>query len=228
MYFLCEIEDANNVIKIALPKNKIIGISINMIKSNNLYYNFALFNNKLYPILTHANLKKPKLKFFLIFEKFAFGITRIIKESKNEKIEIVEKELYNGVIIDENEEYYIYNLDKLVPPQEINYLKKEVQKQNKKKKHFIVIDNQYAIYINKIKTILTKKELINFPVNDFIGFVEYQKFIPIKLIKPGKFIIVLDNIGFQCSNIQTINGEVIEGKDEKILVSELGKFKIVE
>lgn len=227
MYYLCEIEDDNDLIKIALPKEKVIGISDKVVKSTKTC-DFALHKNKLYPILTHADLKNPKLKFFLIFKDFAFGITRLVKETKSTPIEIIKNELYTGLIKD-IEEYFIYNIEKLKPAQKVRYLdRNDNNKFDEGKFNYVIVDRKYAISINNILTILLSKEIVKYPMEKFIGFVEYKKIIPVKQVKEGKYVIITKDIAYQCSDIETANGKVLEGEDEKVLESNIGKFPILE
>ncbi|ANQ54074.1 hypothetical protein XJ44_06515 [Thermosipho affectus] len=227
MFFLCEIEDTNKIYKIALPKEKITGISSKLIKTPD-NVSFCLFANKLYPVYSHKNLKKPRLKFFLVFEKFAFGITRIIKETNYSPKKIENNDIYTGVIFDKDE-YFIYNIEKISVPHQIRTSTQNNEKKiGKDKKEYLILDEKFAIYKKNVVTILQSKEVIKFPVDKYIGFIEHKKIIPVKKITDGKHVVVTNHNAYQCNKIRLINGKVFESNDMKILKCDFGNLQILE
>ncbi|ABR31004.1 hypothetical protein SU69_05845 [Thermosipho melanesiensis] len=227
MYFLCEIEDKDKIYKIAVLKDKVIGISNSLIKSQ-LEIDFCLFEDRLYPIYTHNNLKNPNLKFYFVFEKFAFGITRIIKESEQHPKKIENNELYSGVIIEEDS-YFVYNLEKISPAHAVqNSLNSKKIKNKEEKKDYLVLDKTFAIHKTNVLSIMENSEIIIFPTSGYIGFVEYKEILPVKRIKDGKYVVITRNGAFQCKNIEITNGKLFQNKKNKILKCSFGNLKILE
>ncbi|MFN3691493.1 MAG: hypothetical protein ACK4R7_01250, partial [Fervidobacterium sp.] len=135
-FYLCEIEHTEfsdvEKIKIALQKDEILGITVKFHPGpeDSSIFGFAQYGNYLYPVVTHRKLKNPRFKYFLVFPKYAFAVTRIVQEVETDPIPIAtdldlskdpqfeEISEYTGLIKLDNDEYYVYNLNSAAFPKD--------------------------------------------------------------------------------------------------------------
>ncbi len=247
-FYACEIEYDKGSIKIAIEKSLINGISEKFIPGpeKDIIFGFAEHGNFLYPIVTHSKLSSPVLKYFLILQKYAFGVTRVIEEIEGEVISIspnlpIQKgskfefiSEYIGVVQKDSEFYYVYNIHNVELPVGAKVISSEEKEEKKakidfQKEEFIVIGEKYAVRKSNVKTILTSDLVTPYRFHGFDGFIDYKKIIPVKNIDEGKFIVVLDNIAYRSKKIILISGnELYHESGKKMLETDEGTYEIIE
>ncbi|MFN6991630.1 MAG: hypothetical protein ACK4MM_02790 [Fervidobacterium sp.] len=257
-FYLCEIEymDFSNVenIKIALQKDEVLGVTMKFYPGpegpkEDSIFGFAQYGNYLYPVVTHKDLKKPKLKYFLVFPKYAFAVTRVVQEvetepipiapdlvlSKNPSFEKVAE--YTGLIKISKEEYYVYNLNnvafpkdgKVIAVEDIEDTSKENVKQKNKEANFLIIGEKYAVKKENVKTILQSDLVAPYKFHGADGFIDYKKIIPVKELDTGRFVVVLQNEAYKTNKISLTSGKIFyhETSGKEILETAEGMFEII-
>ncbi|MBM7559341.1 hypothetical protein [Marinitoga litoralis] len=237
-YYICELVDNNNEsIKIAL-EDKIIGVSSEFIKKNieGNFLGYVKFKDHLYPALTLPDKKEFILKIFLIYKSFAFGVTNIIKNEKIDKIEKFNKEtlelfphlkIFSGYFEYNNEEIFIFNIDKVYDEIPENIVVKTPIKKKEEKEHVIkpnayVIDNKISILKNNIISIIDTSGFCPFKSDEYDGFVEYKnKIYNVKKTSDNpKWIVISKKMALLSEKIEFEYGEIFDSEDKKVL-----KFK---
>ncbi|KAF2956220.1 hypothetical protein [Marinitoga sp. 38H-ov] len=234
-YYICEIKDSkNNLIKIALV-NEIIGVSSKFVKKNieGNFLGYSKFKDKLYPVITIPENKEFILKFFLIYNSFAFGVSSIIKNIEVSEIEKFNSEtleqfphlrIFSGYFELDNEEIFVFNVNKVYEELPANFVVKNVEKDKEKKEDIInpnvfVIDNKYSILRNKIINIIDSSTFCSFKHGEFDGFIEYKNKIynVIKTSEKAKWIVVGEKVALLCEKIDFVYGEIFDSQDKKFL-----------
>lgn len=253
-FFLCEIEHKGGVHCLALPSSELIGVSTLFVPApqGERVFGFAEYEGRLYPIVTHAELEMPVFKYFAIYQKFAFGVTRILAEVESTPTPLTEKLFsealqdsrsedvlkdvshYSGIVVHEGQIYYVYNFTNLRPPVNANVVRarfsQKVEERQESIGNFILLGEKYAVRKDQVKTILSANLMTPFKVDQFDGFIDYGRIIPVISLDNGEHVVVLENIAYRTGKIQLANGVVLEHpeKGEKVLETDMGTFKIIE
>ncbi|MFN4224260.1 MAG: hypothetical protein ACK4E1_05605 [Fervidobacterium nodosum] len=247
-FYACEIEYDKGSIKIAIEKSLVSGISEKFIPGpeKDIIFGFAEHGNFLYPIVTHSKLSSPVLKYFIILQKYAFGVTRVIEEIEGEIIPIspnlpIQKgskfesiSEYIGVVQKDREFYYVYNIHNVELPIEARVISSEEKEEKKtkidsQKADFVVIGGKYAVRKSNVKTIVSFDLVTPYKFHGYDGFIDYKKIIPVKNIDEGKFIVVLDNIAYRTGKITLVSGnELYHESGKKMLETDEGTYEIIE
>jgi len=248
-FYLCEILHKTGNINIAIPVSEVRGIS------NELYeapeelsiFGFALYEEFLYPIVTHSDIENPVFKFFLILKEYAFGITRILEEieatptpfspsvpvDRDKQFERISE--YTGAINHEGKIYYVYNLYYVTLPKNATVVKKETReamgesKRERLTNRYIIIGKNFAVPIEKVKTILSADLITPFKTLEFDGFIDFGKTIPVKDLDGGKFVVILEDIGYRTSKLELLSGNILtqQATNERYLETPSGTYKIL-
>lgn len=253
-FFLCEIEHAKGSHLLALPTKNFLGVSATFVPApdGERAFGFAEYEERLYPVVTHADLEKPIFKYFAVYQNFAFGVTRILAEvestptpltktSPHESLastgcdEILrEVSHYTGIIVHEGQVYYVYNFSNVKVPNdaivEKVLLRKVTEQYTDTGGDFIVLGGKYAVRKDRVKTILSANLVTPFKTEEFDGFIDYERVIPVKNLDTGDYVVVLENVAYRTGKVYVVSGTVLEHpeKGEKILETDAGVFKIVE
>ncbi|MGQ9855344.1 MAG: hypothetical protein ACUVQF_01265 [Fervidobacterium sp.] len=258
-YYLCEIENDSGNVKIAIQKDLVLGISDKLLKGHDQVgiFGFAIHGEQLYPVVTHTNLNNPLFKFFLILREFAFGVTRIVEEVETTPIPVTNSiphdrgfekiAEYSGVIIHKENTYYVYNTYFVELPTNARVIERRMLsstdenrefKSNQERTHFsiteeyIVIGEKLAVSFKKVKNILPSSIMIHFKTDEFDGFVDYEKVLPVKDLDGGKFIVIVENLGYRTDNIRLTFGNILTHKTadgfETYLETPSGMYKLIE
>lgn len=254
-FYLCEIKHNKGTLNIAVEANGVIGIATKFHPGpdDGSVFGFVHHLNYLYPVVTHKEITNPLLKYFLILPNFAFGVTRIVQEilaepilitpdiavSKDQQFEKIAE--YTGLIIVNDETYYVYNLQNIQVPKEASVLptntfsKKDSIKATEEKHgienaEYLIIGNKYAVKKAKVKTILKSEFVTPYKFHDFDGFIDYKNIIPVKELDNGKFVVVLQNNAYKTNKISLTSGKVLihENTGKQILETEDGKYEIID
>jgi len=245
-FYICEIEHDKGNIQIALQKSEILGISDKFypgpFEKNS--FGFSLYGEYLYPVVTHSDLVSPIFKYFLIFPGFAFGVTRILQEidgtpiplspdiSSNEEIGFGKLSEYIGAIIIEDKPCYVYNTHNIQLPSNA-VIKKNQEKAEKLKKEtlgdFIVIGNTYALRKEAVKTILSAEFVTPFKIDNYDGFIDYGRIIPVINLDDGNHVVVLEDIAYRTGKVFQMSGNILtqETTKEEYLETLEGSYKIL-
>jgi len=190
-FYVCEIEHENGIIQVALSKSEIVGISDKFLPGpvEKGVLGFSLYGGYLYPVVTHSNIVGPIFKYFLIFPRFAFGVTRVVQEIQGKPtplspdIDLNSNEFeklseYTGAVIIEDKPYYVYNIYNVHLPVDAKVQKREERVEAIKKdamEEFIVIGDAYALTKGSVKAILSSEFVTKFKVDNYDGFIDYGK-----------------------------------------------------
>lgn len=245
-FYVCEIEHEKGTVQIALSKSKITGISDQFfpgpVEGNVI--GFSLYDGYLYPVVTHANIVGPIFKYFLIFPKFAFGVTRIVQEIEgtptplspnidaDNNIGFEKLSEYTGAVIIEDKPYYVYNIYNVHLPVDARIQKREEKVETIKKdvtEGFVVIGNKYALTKSSVKAILSAEFVTPFKVDNYDGFIDYGKIIPVVNLDDGNHVVVLENIAYRTSKVLQMSGNILlqQTTNEKYLETAEGTYKIL-
>ncbi|MGC9796573.1 hypothetical protein MNL76_05910 [Fervidobacterium riparium] len=258
-YYLCEIEHDNGNVRISIQKDLVIGITDKFLKGHEEVgiFGFAIYGQQLYPVVTHTNLNNPLFKFFLILREFALGVTRIVEEIDTTPIPVTHNiphdrgfekfSEYSGVILHKDSTYYVYNTYFVQLPTNARVIDKDMlsgtveskePKSNQKLSRFsiteeyIIIGEKLAVSFKKVKNILPSNIMIHFKTDEFDGFVDYEKVLPVKDLDGGKFIVIIENLGYRTDNIRLTFGNVLTHKTadgfETYLETPSGMYKLIE
>jgi len=244
-FYVCEIEHENGSIQVALSKSEVIGISDKFLPGpvEKGAFGFSLYGGYLYPVVTHSNIVGPVFKYFLIFPRFAFGVTRIVQEiqgnptplspdvdlNSNDFEKLSE---YTGAVIIEDKPYYVYNIYNVHLPVDAKVQKREERAEAIKKdamEEFIVIGDVYALTKGSVKAILSSEFVTKFKVDNYDGFIDYGKIIPVVNLDDGNHVVVLENIAYRTSKVLQMFGKILiqETTKEKYLETAEGTYKIL-
>ena len=244
-FYVCEIEHENGIIQVALSKSEIVGISDKFLPSpvEKGVLGFSLYGGYLYPVVTHSNIVGPIFKYFLIFPRFAFGVTRVVQEIQGKPtplspdIDLNSNEFeklseYTGAVIIEDKPYYVYNIYNVHLPVDAKVQKREERVEAIKKdamEEFIVIGDAYALTKDSVKAILSSEFVTKFKVDNYDGFIDYGKIIPVVNLDDGNHVVVLENIAYRTSKVLQMFGKILiqETTKEKYLETAEGTYKIL-
>ncbi|HOA17501.1 MAG TPA: hypothetical protein PKI47_06260 [Fervidobacterium sp.] len=244
-FYVCEIEHENGIIQVALSKSEIVGISDKFLPSpvEKGVLGFSLYGGYLYPVVTHSNIVGPIFKYFLIFPRFAFGVTRVVQEIQGKPtplspdIDLNSNEFeklseYTGAVIIEDKPYYVYNIYNVHLPVDAKVQKREERVEAIKKdamEEFIVIGDAYALTKGSVKAILSSEFVTKFKVDNYDGFIDYGKIIPVVNLDDGNHVVVLENIAYRTSKVLQMFGKILiqETTKEKYLETAEGTYKIL-
>jgi len=179
----------------------------------------------------------------LIFPRFAFGVTRIVQEiqgnptplspdvdlNSNDFEKLSE---YTGAVIIEDKPYYVYNIYNVHLPVDAKVQKREERAEAIKKdamEEFIVIGDVYALTKGSVKAILSSEFVTKFKVDNYDGFIDYGKIIPVVNLDDGNHVVVLENIAYRTSKVLQMSGKILiqETTKEKYLETAEGTYKIL-
>jgi hypothetical protein len=202
-----------------------------------------LYGGYLYPVVTHSNIVGPIFKYFLIFPRFAFGVTRVVQEIQGKPtplspdIDLNSNEFeklseYTGAVIIEDKPYYVYNIYNVHLPVDAKVQKREERVEAIKKdamEEFIVIGDAYALTKGSVKAILSSEFVTKFKVDNYDGFIDYGKIIPVVNLDDGNHVVVLENIAYRTSKVLQMFGKILiqETTKEKYLETAEGTYKIL-
>ncbi|HPC24606.1 MAG TPA: hypothetical protein PLQ59_03785 [Fervidobacterium sp.] len=244
-FYVCEIKHENGIIQVALSKSEIVGISDKFLPSpvEKGVLGFSLYGGYLYPVVTHSNIVGPIFKYFLIFPRFAFGVTRVVQEIQGKPtplspdIDLNSNEFeklseYTGAVIIEDKPYYVYNIYNVHLPVDAKVQKREERVEAIKKdamEEFIVIGDAYALTKGSVKAILSSEFVTKFKVDNYDGFIDYGKIIPVVNLDDGNHVVVLENIAYRTSKVLQMFGKILiqETTKEKYLETAEGTYKIL-
>ncbi|HON04344.1 MAG TPA: hypothetical protein PK258_06445 [Fervidobacterium sp.] len=244
-FYVCEIEHENGIIQVALSKSEIVGISDKFLPGpvEKGVLGFSLYGGYLYPVVTHSNIVGPIFKYFLIFPRFAFGVTRVVQEIQGKPtplspdIDLNSNEFeklseYTGAVIIEDKPYYVYNIYNVHLPVDAKVQKREERVEAIKKdamEEFIVIGDAYALTKGSVKAILSSEFVTKFKVDNYDGFIDYGKIIPVVNLDDGNHVVVLENIAYRTSKVLQMFGKILiqETTKEKYLETAEGTYKIL-
>ncbi|HRT02180.1 MAG TPA: hypothetical protein P5192_07410, partial [Fervidobacterium sp.] len=232
-------------IQVALSKSEIVGISDKFLPGpvEKGVLGFSLYGGYLYPVVTHSNIVGPIFKYFLIFPRFAFGVTRVVQEIQGKPtplspdIDLNSNEFeklseYTGAVIIEDKPYYVYNIYNVHLPVDAKVQKREERVEAIKKdamEEFIVIGDAYALTKGSVKAILSSEFVTKFKVDNYDGFIDYGKIIPVVNLDDGNHVVVLENIAYRTSKVLQMFGKILiqETTKEKYLETAEGTYKIL-
>ncbi|HOL04350.1 MAG TPA: hypothetical protein PK932_07015, partial [Fervidobacterium sp.] len=235
----------NGIIQVALSKSEIVGISDKFLPGpvEKGVLGFSLYGGYLYPVVTHSNIVGPIFKYFLIFPRFAFGVTRVVQEIQGKPtplspdIDLNSNEFeklseYTGAVIIEDKPYYVYNIYNVHLPVDAKVQKREERAEAIKKdamEEFIVIGDAYALTKGSVKAILSSEFVTKFKVDNYDGFIDYGKIIPVVNLDDGNHVVVLENIAYRTSKVLQMFGKILiqETTKEKYLETAEGTYKIL-
>ncbi|HOP81720.1 MAG TPA: hypothetical protein PL174_00750 [Fervidobacterium sp.] len=244
-FYVCEIKHENGIIQVALSKSEIVGISDKFLPGpvEKGVLGFSLYGGYLYPVVTHSNIVGPIFKYFLIFPRFAFGVTRVVQEIQGKPtplspdIDLNSNEFeklseYTGAVIIEDKPYYVYNIYNVHLPVDAKVQKREERVEAIKKdamEEFIVIGDAYALTKGSVKAILSSEFVTKFKVDNYDGFIDYGKIIPVVNLDDGNHVVVLENIAYRTSKVLQMFGKILiqETTKEKYLETAEGTYKIL-
>jgi hypothetical protein len=244
-FYVCEIKHENGIIQVALSKSEIVGISDKFLPGpvEKGAFGFSLYGGYLYPVVTHSNIVGPIFKYFLIFPRFAFGVTRVVQEIQGKPtplspdIDLNSSEFeklseYTGAVIIEDKPYYVYNIYNVHLPVDAKVQKREERVEAIKKdamEEFIVIGDAYALTKGSVKAILSSEFVTKFKVDNYDGFIDYGKIIPVVNLDDGNHVVVLENIAYRTSKVLQMFGKILiqETTKEKYLETAEGTYKIL-
>ena len=244
-FYVCEIKHENGIIQVALSKSEVIGISDKFLPGpvEKGAFGFSLYGGYLYPVVTHSNIVGPIFKYFLIFPRFAFGVTRIVQEIQGNPtplspdIDLNSSDFeklseYTGAVIIEDKPYYVYNIYNVHLPVDAKVQKREERVEAIKKdamEEFIVIGDAYALTKGSVKAILSSEFVTKFKVDNYDGFIDYGKIIPVVNLDDGNHVVVLENIAYRTSKVLQMFGKILiqETTKEKYLETAEGTYKIL-
>jgi len=244
-FYVCEIKHENGIIQVALSKSEIVGISDKFLPGpvEKGVLGFSLYSGYLYPVVTHSNIVGPIFKYFLIFPRFAFGVTRVVQEIQGKPtplspdIDLNSNEFeklseYTGAVIIEDKPYYVYNIYNVHLPVDAKVQKREERVEAIKKdamEEFIVIGDAYALTKGSVKAILSSEFVTKFKVDNYDGFIDYGKIIPVVNLDDGNHVVVLENIAYRTSKVLQMFGKILiqETTKEKYLETAEGTYKIL-
>jgi len=244
-FYVCEIKHENGIIQVALSKSEIVGISDKFLPGpvEKGVLGFSLYGGYLYPVVTHSNIVGPIFKYFLIFPRFAFGVTRVVQEIQGKPtplspdIDLNSNEFeklseYTGAVIIEDKPYYVYNIYNVHLPVDAKVQKREERAEAIKKdamEEFIVIGDAYALTKGSVKAILSSEFVTKFKVDNYDGFIDYGKIIPVVNLDDGNHVVVLENIAYRTSKVLQMFGKILiqETTKEKYLETAEGTYKIL-
>ncbi len=244
-FYVCEIEHEKGIIQVALSKSEIVGISDKFLPGpvEKSVLGFSLYGGYLYPVVTHSNIVGPIFKYFLIFPRFAFGVTRVVQEIQGKPaplspdIELNSNEFeklseYTGAVIIGDKPYYVYNIYNVHLPVDAKVQKREERVEAIKKdamEEFIVIGDVYALTKGSVNAILSSEFVTEFKVDSYDGFIDYGKIIPVVNLDDGNHVVVLENIAYRTSKVLQMLGKVLiqETTKEKYLETVEGTYKIL-
>jgi len=244
-FYVCEIKHENGIIQVALSKSEIVGISDKFLPGpvEKGAFGFSLYGGYLYPVVTHSNIVGPIFKYFLIFPRFAFGVTRVVQEIQGKPtplspdIDLNSNEFeklseYTGAVIIEDKPYYVYNIYNVHLPVDAKVQKREERVESIKKdamEEFIVIGDAYALTKGSVKAILSSEFVTKFKVDNYDGFIDYGKIIPVVNLDDGNHVVVLENIAYRTSKVLQMFGKILiqETTKEKYLETAEGTYKIL-
>jgi hypothetical protein len=244
-FYVCEIKHENGIIQVALSKSEIVGISDKFLPGpvEKGAFGFSLYGGYLYPVVTHSNIVGPIFKYFLIFPRFAFGVTRVVQEIQGKPtplspdIDLNSNEFeklseYTGAVIIEDKPYYVYNIYNVHLPVDAKVQKREERVEAIKKdamEEFIVIGDAYALTKGSVKAILSSEFVTKFKVDNYDGFIDYGKIIPVVNLDDGNHVVVLENIAYRTSKVLQMFGKILiqETTKEKYLETAEGTYKIL-
>jgi len=244
-FYVCEIEHENGSIQVVLSKSEVIGISDKFLPGpvEKGAFGFSLYGGYLYPVVTHSNIVGPIFKYSLIFPRFAFGVTRVVQEIQGKPtplspdIDLNSNEFeklseYTGAVIIEDKPYYVYNIYNVHLPVDAKVQKREERVEAIKKdamEEFIVIGDAYALTKGSVKAILSSEFVTKFKVDNYDGFIDYGKIIPVVNLDDGNHVVVLENIAYRTSKVLQMFGKILiqETTKEKYLETAEGTYKIL-
>ena len=94
---------------------------------------------------------------------------------------------------------------------------------------FIVIGDVYALTKGSVKAILSSEFVTKFRVDNYDGFIDYGKIIPVVNLDDGNHVVVLENIAYRTSKVLQMSGKILiqETTKEKYLETAEGTYKIL-
>lgn len=237
-FYLCELEAKDSLLRIALESSTSLGISDRFVPSalRVEFAGYCLHGGTLYPIVTHAHLAEPVLKFFVVYKGFAFGVTRVLDEVEREPIPVslsVENDLggqltpisrYTGVIpYEQGEYYYVYNLNSVEVPRDATLSVSEDFSPStpvSASQTFIVLGNRYAVSKDKVRTILPATLMTPFKTDEYDGFVDYGRILPVISVDGGNYVVVMENLAYRTTKVFHVSGKVLRQGTEETGVKE--------
>ncbi len=248
-FYLCEIVHSKGAVNIAIPVNEVLGIGNKLFKAPEELgiFGFALHEGYLYPIVTHRGIENPIFKYFLILKEYGFGITRVLQEieavptplspsTPTQRDKHFEKLTeYTGAIDYEGNIYYVYNLYYVTLPRNATVAKHEATERiealekTELSNQCVIINESFAVELQKVKTILPADLLTPFKTTEADGFIDYMKTIPVKELDKGKFVVILENVGFRTSKLELSTGKILthQSTNEKYLETRIGTYKLL-
>ncbi|HOK34006.1 MAG TPA: hypothetical protein PLM28_05255, partial [Fervidobacterium sp.] len=135
-------------------------------------------------------------------------------------------------VIIEDKPYYVYNIYNVHLPVDAKVQKREERVEAIKKdamEEFIVIGDAYALTKGSVKAILSSEFVTKFKVDNYDGFIDYGKIIPVVNLDDGNHVVVLENIAYRTSKVLQMFGKILiqETTKEKYLETAEGTYKIL-
>lgn len=252
-FYFCEVEHKNGVVRLAIDASLVIGISDVAFPAPKEIevFGFALHDGFLYPVVTHSGLDEPVFKYYLILKEYAFGVTRIIEKAQavpipfapdtplNKDDQFRRLSEYSGVIVATEgctqQHYYVYNTYCVTLPKTARVVKQD--RKNEEKEHirelknkYVIVGNTFAMPLSNVLNILSADVVTPFKTEEWDGFIDYNKIIPVKNIDTGKFVVITQNVAYRTSRVAISDGNILrkETSNETYLETPEGIYKILE
>jgi len=232
---ICEVEDSETM-KATLygfPLSGFLGVSNEFEKDIPEFVKNsmggAIYNHKLYPVFNFfKDIKIPVLKVFLIYEKFAIGVTRLItKMTVDELIKSDEGKL-KGIFYFEGERVLVVDLGNLVKRSDVYKLsplkllhtqKRTPEKEQKTRDTYIILDNtNLAVKLEDVEDIIEVEKMCPINFEEYSGFVSSKDkgIINVKtLVENGKWILITKKgEAFRISNTIVVKGQGIKNSED--------------
>jgi len=194
---------------------------------------------------------EPFGNYYLILKEYAFGVTRIIEKAQavpipfapdtplNKGDQFRRLSEYSGVIVaaegSMQQHYYVYNTYCVTLPKTARVVKQD--RKNEEKEHirelknkYVIVGNTFAMPLSNVLNILSADVVTPFKTEEWDGFVDYNKIIPVKNIDTGKFVVITQNIAYRTSRVAISDGNILrkETSNETYLETPVGIYKILE
>ncbi len=233
-YFICEIDDEKKMLRFAIDGTNTLLITNKLLKApaNSGIYGFAIYKSKLYPVVTHMSVEgRPKLKYFVVFPEFAFGVTRLLDRVATELSEKIISTTqtfgnYMGTIEYLGETVFVYDITKVQVPKEAEDLAHEVKKEELKSSEkefervgeFLLLGKKLVVRTSDVLSILPSNNITRFQSGEYIGFTEFKDtVIPVIFVQEGNYLVVVGSKAYLCQKIENIVGTVVKNTDGEIL-----------
>gem|GEM_PF-2403725 len=231
-WILFEMENSEESVTCGLPNN-FLGISEEFLESipgeKGNFPGYTRFKSKYVPVVVPPVVEKPKVKFFLVYNEFAVGVTRVLDFEESDQFETVEgSALVQGVLELPDTKVYLLRFEKLNEKagrttrfEYVPVRSEESRKPATKSTHeYLILDEKFALEMCRVAAIIEKDAGCMFSRGELWGYLEYEDDIieVLKIVEEGKWIVVSHDRGYLCSRIGFCHGERLEDATGRSLV----------